>query len=118
MQYIELEWFEDRARAEAAERYAIRRERPEWNIRGMAEARKCKVTFEEDLPSDLDILLKGLWHSPMCTEDHAIERASDRVGAKVDRNWMNARCGPRSGSQAKAKRVAMCKKLNNQEPET
>lgn len=59
----------------------------------------------------------GLWYSP-APVDHAIARASDRVGAKVDRNWMNARCGPRSGSQAKAKRVAMCKKLNNQEGQT
>lgn len=59
-------------------------------------------------------LICGLWYSPTPV-DHAIARASDKVGVKVDRNWMNARCGPRSGAQAKAKRAAMKKKLHNQE---
>jgi hypothetical protein len=59
-------------------------------------------------------LICGLWYSP-APVDHVIARASDKVGAKVDRNWMNARCGVRNGSQAKAKRAAMEKKLNSKE---
>jgi len=59
-------------------------------------------------------LICGLWYSPTPV-DHAIQRASDRVGVRVDRNWINARCGPRSGQKAKEKRAAMEKKLDNQE---
>ena len=66
--------------------------------------------------ADLDQfdLICGLWFSPVPVE-HAIDRASEKVGVKVDRNWMNARCGPRSGAQAKDKRAVMEKKLNSKE---
>ena len=62
-------------------------------------------------------LICGLWYSP-APVDHAIKRASEKVGVDVDRNWMNARCGGRNGSKAKAKRALMEKKLNSKEPET
>lgn len=65
-----------------------------------------------DLPT-FDLIC-GLWYSP-APVDHAVARASDKVGRKVDRNWMNARCGPRSGSLAEEKRQMMEGKLNTEE---
>lgn len=62
---------------------------------------------------DFDLIC-GLWYSP-APVDHALSRASAKVGKDVDRNWINARCGPRDGSKAKLKRGLMEKKLNNGE---
>lgn len=61
-------------------------------------------------------LICGLWYSPT-PPDHVEARASKAVGVKVDRNWINPRCGPRSGSKAKEKRAMMEKKLNTEEAE-
>lgn len=59
-------------------------------------------------------LICGLWYSP-APVDHAIARTSDKVGTSVDRNWINNKCGPRSGSLAKEKRAMMESKFNTEE---
>lgn len=46
VRYIELEWFSSRAKALAAEGFAIKRERPAWNISGVSQARKCRTSAE------------------------------------------------------------------------
>ena len=52
----------------------------------------------------------ALWYSPAPVR-HAVQRISDRVGADVDRNWINYRCGARDGSEKPEKRAAMKKRL-------
>jgi len=56
----------------------------------------------------------GIWYSPTPIE-HVIQRGCDIVGGDVDKNWFMYRCGPRSGRDAKAKRRAMEKKLEQKE---
>ena len=63
---------------------------------------------------DFDLVC-GLWYSP-APPAHVEARASQTVGCKVDRNWINPRYGPRDGSKAKERRALMEKKLNSQEP--
>ena len=42
----------------------------------------------------------ALWYSP-APVDHVLERASEIMGGKVDRNNLNYWCGPRDGSAKK-----------------
>lgn len=44
VRYIELEWFDTDAEAYAAEKLAIKRERPSWNIAGQRKVRQVRVT--------------------------------------------------------------------------
>ena len=62
--------------------------------------------------------LCGLWYSPTpATACYA--KAKEKVGADVDKQWYEYRCGPRHGKQEKQKRAKMLKKLAaNQEPNT
>ena len=76
-----------------------------------AKGRPARVEFPDIETFDL---VCGLWYSP-APQEHVEERAKGKLGVAVGRNWINPRCGPRNGSKAKAKRVAMLKKLNCEE---
>lgn len=56
----------------------------------------------------------SLWTSPL-PEKHVCERVGEIVNRKIDRGWINYRCGPRDGSKLKAKRKAMEKRLFSKE---
>lgn len=107
--------------------------------RGQESKRLQKMIAElgvtiEVLPAEIDVRLRGrpqkaeietielfdqlcgLWYSPTPAAV-CYDKAKEKVGADVDKQWFEYRCGPRHAGKEKEKRAKMLKKLAaNEEP--
>ena len=94
VRHIELEWFDTRSEALAAELIAIERERPEYNIAGSYSPRKLRSSPPEVFAE------KGPMVPARETEaDLAeIEWLWSRVGSRLTQNDVAAFCNERKGT--------------------
>ena len=108
VRYIELEWFDDRGGASAAERHAIQTERPVWNVNMKSAIRTCRVTDLSSLPPsppedfgptpEQMLAFSVFWHDRIYSMPACRAAFLDIFGVEWDekrRNWVNTHMGPR-----------------------